>query len=252
VAVGTLLSGSGRFRGLEGTDTYCGTLDLDAGFRGSLLIRAVDPRQALRADRHLPPPSGGPPIEPGVSHLVFRGQKRDKHQETAYSFGPGGKVVGLDVHQNLHAAEIDCAVGCGGPECVAGLGSVIGSMTARIRFDLFDPGAPGTALSPIPFASYNTFTFRDGDGREIGSIVADGGEGRTFNLPLEGAPGQRALRFGGVGPIVQGTGAFEGIPGLISDNSAVGVSPHALATTYVLRVAYPEGRYREAFARTGG
>ena len=135
---------------------------------------------------------------------------------------------------------------------MARAGRVIGSMRAEIRFDLFDPGAPGTALSPIPFASYNTFTFQDRDGGEIGSIVADGGEGRTFNLTLDGAPGQRALRFGGVGPLVRGTGAFEGIRGLMTDNSAVGVAPHALATTYVLRVADPDGRYREAFERASG
>ena len=54
----------------------------------------------------------------------------------------------------------------------------------------------------------------------------------------------RALRFGGFGPIKKGTGWFQGIEGLMSDNSVVGIAPHALATLYVLRIHDPDGRYR--------
>jgi hypothetical protein len=77
-----------------------------------------------------------------------------------------------------------------------------------------------------------------------GSFVADGGEGRTFNMQLAGAPGQRALRFGGFGPLMNGTGAFRDIEGLMTDNSVVGVAPHAIVTFYVLRINDPDGRYR--------
>lgn len=250
-AVGTLLSGTGRFRDLEGTYTYCGVLDPHAGFRGSLLLRVVDPDERLRARGALPPLASSSSGEPGVSYLVFRGQKRDKTQKTEYSFGPDGKVRGLDVAQDLRRFDLDCAADRDGPRSVERIGPVIGSMAAQIRFNLFDPGAPGTALSPIPFQSYNEYTFADASGRTIGTIVADGGEGRTFQLALKDAPGQRALRFGGFGPLVRGTGAFEGIRGLMSDNSVVGVAPHALATCYVLRVADPDRRFRSAFEGAG-
>ena len=103
------------------------------------------------------------------------------------------------------------------------------------------------ALSPIPFQSYNEYTFSTPDGRTVGTIVADGGEGRTFNLQLMGAPGQQALRFGGFGPIVKSSGLFEGMEGLMVDNSVVGVAPHALSTLYILRVNDPDGKYRGAF-----
>ena len=55
-------------------------------------------------------------------------------------------------------------------------------------------------------------------------------------MKLADAPGQAALRFGGFGPIVKGTGQFEGIEGMMTDNSVVGVgTPCPL---YILRITY--------------
>lgn len=243
-AVGTLLEGFGRFRGLEGTYTYCGSLDPQRGFSGSLFLRVMDPQAALRTDEPLPPARPAAEPDPGVTYLLLRGQKRDAQQKTGYIYGPGGQVNGLDVEQQLRFLETGFAWGSNGLRASARIGPVVGRMTARIAFDLFNPGAPGTALSPIPFQSFNEYTLTDAGGRSIGSFAADGGEGRTFNLSFPGAPGQRGLRFGGFGPILNGTGAFRGMEGLMSDNSAVGIAPHALATHYVLWVYDPEGRYR--------
>ncbi len=249
-AVGSILEGFGRFKGHEGTYTYCGSLSQQEGFTGSVLCRVVDPQGDLRTETSLPAVEVWPNPEPEISYLTFRGQKRDRNQKTAYSFGPDGQVAGLDVHQQLRQVQLDAATrGRGGPRSVMSVGPVIGSMTARILFNLLNPGAPGTALSPIPFQSYNEYTFIDRDGYTVGSIEADGGEGRTFNLQLSGAPGQQALRFGGFGPIVKATGAFAGMEGLMVDNSVVGVAPHALSTLYILRVNDPDGKYRGAFSR---
>jgi hypothetical protein len=247
-AVGTILSGFGRFAGHEGTYVYGGTLSADRGFTGSLLIRVMDPGAELRTDGTLPEIEAHPPSEHGVTYLLLRGQKRDKYEHTAYSFGSDGQVDGLDVSQQLRIFHLDCTAGRRrGVRSSYEIGPVIGQMTAKIRFNLFNPGAPGTNQAPIPFASYNTYTFFDGSGRRIGSFDADGSEGQTFNMSLSGAPGQKALRFGGVGPILNGTGQFRGIRGLMTDNSVVGVAPHALATSYILRIIDPEGRYRIAF-----
>ena len=247
-AVGSILEGFGRFKGHEGTYTYCGSLSQNDGFTGSVLCRVVDEPGDLRTDSSLPSPELWPDAEPGITYLTFRGQKKDRTQKTAFNFGPDGQVSGLNVHQQIRQVEIDAATrGRGGPRSVMSVGPVIGSMSARILFNLLNPGAPGTALSPIPFQSYNEYTFTDDDGRTLGTIVADGGEGRTFNLQLTGAPGQQALRFGGFGPIVKSTGLFEGMEGLMVDNSVVGVAPHALSTLYILRVNDPDGKYRGAF-----
>jgi hypothetical protein len=236
-AVGNISEGFGKFKGHEGTYTYCGNLSPNHGFRGNVLCRVVDPEGDLWAEGSLPALEAWPDPDPGITYLIVRGQKKDKHQKTAYGFGPDGQVTGLVVSQQLRLIQVDSAVrGRGEARSVVGIGPVIGNMTANINFNLLNPGAAGMALSPIPFQSYNEYNFCDRDGRAIGSIMADGGEGRTFNLRLAGAPGQQALRFGGFGTIVRGTGWFENIQGLMTDNSVVGVAPHALATLYVLRL----------------
>jgi hypothetical protein len=247
-AVGNILEGFGKFKNHEGTYTYCGSLSPYQGFLGNVLLRVVDPEGALRTEGSLPALQAWPAPDPGATYIIVRGQKKNRYQKTAYNFGPEGQVTGLNVSQQLRLVEIDSVVReRGGMRSTTSIGQVVGNMHAGITFNLLNPGAPGTALAPIPFQSYNEYTFSDRDGANVGTIVADGGEGRTFNLKLVQAPGQQALRFGGFGPIVKGTGRFEGIQGLMTDNSVVGISPHALATLYVLRI-HDWGRFRRDVA----
>jgi len=244
-AVGNIVEGFGKFKGHEGTYTYCGSISPQQGFSGALLCRVVDPEGSLRAENSLPALESWPGPEPGITYVIFRGQKKDKSQKTSYSFGPDGQVNGLNVTQQLRLLHVDVAgKGRGGLRSLETMGQEIGTMSARITFNLLNPGAPGDGLSPIPFKSYNKYTFFDREGRVVGSFEADGGEGRTFNLKLAGLTGQAALRFGGFGPLLNGAGLFKGIQGLMTDNSVVGVAPHALATLYVLRIHDSDGKYR--------
>jgi hypothetical protein len=244
-AVGNLMEGTGKFRGREGTYTYCGTLSTEQGFRGNLLCRVADPSGALRTEAAVPAPEQGPEPEPDVTYLMFRGQKKDRTQRTGFIIGPDGQINGLNVSQQLRMFHADVtARGRVGLRASGSIGQVIGRMRARISFNLLNPGAPGTGAAPIPFMSFNEYTFLDAAGEEAGAVAADGGEGRTFNLRLEGAPGQAALRFGGFGLMQDGTGSFRGAEGLMTDNSVVGIGPHALSTLYILRVYDPEGKYR--------
>jgi hypothetical protein len=247
-AVGSILEGFGKFEGHEGTYTYCGSLSQYQGFTGNLVCRVIDPERDLRTELSLSPLRSFADPEPGITYVIIRGQKKDRYQKTEYNIAPSGDIRGLNVAQQLRLVHIDAAAPTRrGLQTVMNSGPVVGGMTARILFNLLHPGAAGTALSPIPFQSYNEYTFLDLDGHSIGTIVADGGEGRTFNMKLAGAPGQAALRFGGFGPLVKGTGHFAGITGMMTDNSVVGVAPHALSTLYVLRINDPEGKYRDAF-----
>ena len=244
-AVGNVMEGRGRFRGLEGTYAYCGSLSEDVGFQGSLMLRVMDPQGVLRTEGTLPAPETLEWPEPGVTYFILRGQKKDRRAKTNYSIGPDGQVNGLKVTQQLRLVEVDVAArGRSGLRSIKRVGPVIGKMGANIVFNLFNPGAPGTALAPIPFQSFNEYTFYNSSGETVSSFVADGGEGRTFTMQLAGAPGQRALRFGGYGPVFKGTGPCSGIDGLMSDNSVVGIAPHAIVTFYVIRITDPDGRYR--------
>jgi len=243
--VGTIIEGSGRFQGRDGTYTHCGALDAQRGFVGNLLVRVMDPEGRIHGHGSMGSLQALADPDPDVTYLVFRGQKRDKKQKTAFLFGADGQPAGLDVEQQLRLVDLDFSSRTSrGLRSTIRVGPVVGTMKARILFNLLSPGAPGTSLAPIPFLSYNRYSFFDRNGCAIGGFEADSLEGRTFLLRLAGAPRQAALRFGGFGPLLNGTGKFAGIQGLMTDNSVVGIAPHAIVTLYVLRVPDPDGRFR--------
>ena len=245
-AIGTILEGHGRFTGLSGVFTLAGTLDPGAGFRGSLMIRVSDPRGVFGEARSLPGfrLSSSTLVESGITYLFFRGQKLDETQKTVFIQNESGGIAGLVVEQPIRLMTVDTAHGYRGLGATFSVGGIVGSMTSRVQIDLTNLNAPSSNEAPAPFIATNTFRFFDADGELIGAIDTDHGEGRSFPLTLEGIPRQPALRFGAVQPVVRGTGWFEGVEGMLADNSAVGIAPHALTTQYVLRLKDPSGKFR--------
>jgi hypothetical protein len=244
IAVGTVVEGFGRFHGHEGTYTYCGAISPDSGFRGNLMLRVMDARGDLRRGTGLRGRDTAESVlETGETYVVFRGEKGGRGDRTEYRHGPNGRIIGLSVAQRLRILDIDVGLD---PAVTSQteFGPVIGRMTAEITFDLLNPGGPGTSEAPAPFQSFNHYTFTDEAGEPLGELMADGNEGRTFMMEFDDAPGQRALRFGGFGPIVEGSGPLASITGVMTDNSVVGLAPHALATSYVLRLDDPDRRFR--------
>lgn len=239
-AVGTILEGFGKFRGHEeGTYLYCGTLTPQRGFQGNLLLRLADRQETFRSDEPFPALEQRRDPEPGVTYLMFRGQAVPSDPVTP-RIGPDGRPIGLTVVQGLRLLELDFKVrGRGGVQTTDRFGSVIGRITAQVNFDPTAPG--GTSLNPIPFSTFDEFVFFDREGRRIGGFTGDSSEGRVFNTQISGLPG---IRFGGVGQALTGTGPFEGINGLMTDNSMVLFSPHVSASIYLLRVEDPRGRFR--------
>jgi hypothetical protein len=246
-AVGDISEGFGKFKGHEGTYTYCGSIAPDRGFQGNLLCRVMDPTGSLRTESTLPYRGAVPGPEPELTYIVFRGQKKNRDDKTSYTFGPDGLPSGFKLGQELRIVDLDFTrQGREGLRSRVRVGEVIGEMQSQVFLNLLNPGAPGTGAAPIPFGSRNEFTFTDSEGRPIGSFTAQGGEGRTFNATLAGAPGQQALRFGAFQMLVNGTGELSGIQGLLTDNSIVGVAPHATSTVYTLCLIDPNGKYSAA------
>jgi hypothetical protein len=242
-AVGNLVDGSGKFFGLEGTYTCNGTLTPDLGFMGSVTLRITDPDGRLRTERRIPEITAIPNPLPIDSYLVLRLEKKNRNVRTTYGPPPGGNLVSLVTPSQIRSVQYNFACeGGGGPRWDMVVGQVIGSMDANVIFDLLAP--PGTADAPVPFSTDEIYRFYDDSGHVIGTIKAGVIVGESFQLKFAGAPGQPGVRFGGFGPIREGTGVFEGVQGLLSVNSVIGIAPHALSLLHVLHIVDPKGRFR--------
>jgi hypothetical protein len=248
-AVGEVIDGYGKFKGLEGSYVLTGEITGN-GFQGNVQCRLIDPQRQIRTS------SVSASIKPstqsgtGLTYIQVRGQKRDENVETSYLFGPDGLPRGFKLWQQLRKVNLDSATGGRrGLRSSERVDQVVGRMTSQVFLNILNPGAPGTSLAPIPFSSYNEFFFVDHKGNSVGSFVAEGGEGRTFGVKLKSAPGQQALRFGAFQTMTNGTGCFKGVQGLMTDNSIVGVAPHATSTLYVMCISDPVGRF---LAHLGG
>lgn len=250
-AIGTLVEGFGKFKGHdECTYVYCGTLDPERGFTGNLMIRAMDRQGTLRSTRTLPSIRAEREVEPDVTYVILRGQATPT-DIVAPRLGSDGQFLGLKVEQGVTMISVDATYkGRKNPRSVTRLGPLVGKLSAEIEFN---PNAPGgTRFNPIPFTTVDTLTFPDHSECPLGSFVANLVDGRVFNLEIPKASGQKAIRFGGTGPLQNGTGVFEGIQGLMTDNSVVMFTPHVSASIYVLRIHDPEGRYRMKTDSSGG
>lgn len=237
-AVGTIVEGFGKFRGHEeGTYVYCGTLSPTRGFAGNVMLRIMDRDETFSTDVELPEMEDkieNP--EPDVVYIMFRGQAVPSDAVT-----PTG--TGLIVEQGLRLYNTDFRIhGSKRIQTTDAVGQFIGKITANINFNPAYPG--GGALNPLPFTNHDTFDFASDYGSpdpcRIGSFTAESSEGRVF---LTKVGGQGAIRFGGVGRILSGSGPFEGIRGLMTDNSVVVFAPHVSASVYVLRVEDPDCKF---------
>ena len=245
-AVGTVLEGFGRFQGYEyGTYVYCGSLDPDGGFTGNILMRVMDPKGKIQTQRSLPALRHQPGPEPGVTYAILRGEAVPDDPVSPY-ISPEGKPIGLIVEQGLRLLFLDSSSsGRLGVATTDRVGQLVGRITAYVTFD--PASAAGTALDPIPFTVYDEFVLYGSDGEVVGSFTADTSDGRVFNLTIGGQPG---IRFGGVGRILSGAGPYEGIEGLMTDNSVVVFEPHVSASVYILRINDPDGAFLKTLRRS--
>lgn len=242
-AVGAVFTGRGKFHGLDGVYTYCGSLNESRGFTGSVILRMVDPNGQLHERRSVPQMTAVPYPDPDFSYIAFRGIKPDDSYETTLIYAPDGTPAGLHLLPQIKQYSINCGMTSQGPAAEAAVGKLLGTMTADIHFNPLNPGAPGTPAAPIPFSNLDQYRFTAEDGSLIASIEGNGSEGRVFAMTLP-ARNQQAVRFGGFGPLEGGTGALEGAVGMMAHNSAVGISPHVLSTLFLCRIYDPAGRHR--------
>jgi hypothetical protein len=240
-AVGTILKGFGKFSGHDaGTYVYCGSLTATNTFQGNVLLRVMDPQLDLQTDADVYEFAQQTDPEPGVTYLMFRGQAVPSDSVTP-ALGADQQPTGLIVVQGLRLLELDFKTkGPGGLQSIAKVGGSIGQITATVTFDISAPG--GSNLDPIPFLADDQFVFFDRHGApNAGGFHANSTEGRVFKALLVGQP---AIRFGGTGEILSGSGPLAGMTGLMTDNSVVSFTPHVSASVYLLRVDDPQRKFR--------
>jgi hypothetical protein len=242
-AVIDVLQGYGRLRGLSGTVCVNGHIEPPTSLALNLLVRMVDPEGRLRARDTLTPPWQAPGAPPDAVFLTFLGEP-DPERPTRLIAGPGGRMIGSEVHERLRLVHLDFEVGThAGLRAGATTGPVVGSLSGTL---FFSPSPGAEPPSPIPFQTRDgVFTFCDRHGKVVGTLQADIVEGRAFATRLAGAP-LPVFRFAGFGPFLGGTGAFGDAAGMLSLNAAISVFPRTLSNLYVLRVADADGRFRAA------
>ncbi len=230
--VGNVTAGSGKFGGLEGTFVLAGELTAGLGFRGNVVLRMVDPERRMCRSEELPRMSGGPAFAPGATYLVMRGVKKDRFVKTTYGPPPDARRVNLMTPSQFRAVDLRTALDHGAPRTQMLVGPVKATMDASVFFDLLAP--PGSAAHPVPFATEELYRFSDRDGRETATVNAGITDGVSFQLRFPAAPGQPGVRFAGFGPITGGSGLLTGARGVLTVNSLIGISPHALSLVHTL------------------
>ncbi len=237
--IGSIVEGFGKFSGCEeGTYVYCGSLSVERGFVGNILMRVMDPRGKLLTSGSLSDIKQRSFPEPGITYIVLRGEAVPSDPVTP-RIGPDGQFQGLNVEQGLRLLSLDCqAGGRSGLKSTSRVGQIVGRILARVNFNPAYPG--GTTLNPIPFTTFDEFTIFDRNGKTIGGFTGNSTEGRVFNTIVGG---QKGIRFGGIGHLLEGTGSFSGIDGLLTDNSVVIFSPHVSASVYILRINDRDGKF---------
>lgn len=240
-AVGNVMQGFGKCSGLEGTFVLTGEITKELEFAGQITCRLVDPYGHVRTDLELSDLTAiSYPISEST-YVVMRGEKKDKTVRTTFGPPPGGSLVSLITPSQMRVAHFDCTNKSGGIRTNMRIGQVVGTMDATVFFDLLAP--PGTASAPVPFTTDEIYKFTDSDGQVVGTLNAGIVEGISFGLKFPKAPGQPGVRFAGFGPITGGTGPFEGVRGVLTVNSLIGIAPHALSLIHVLHIVDEEGQY---------
>jgi hypothetical protein len=256
-AVANVTEGFGRFRHHDGNLTICGDL-MPNGFCGNILVRFQDPAFDLRTSGSLPKIQPQPDPDPQTTYFLWVGQKGEEQPgyENHFSLGPDGQVRGMDITTQEKILHLDFAVPGGfQAKSFTTEKKIVGLEIGFGRGSIPDAPPTGTPLSPYMFEGVAQYTFFDNKGTSVGSLLTNVIEGRRFDMRLPGAPNEVAWRFGFFGPIIYGTGCFEGVEGMFYGASGSIFNPppgaHIVTHFYMARMNDPEGKFRAAVASGG-
>jgi hypothetical protein len=226
-AIVNVIEGFGNLKGLSGTIVVNGYVQPPKGLFINFVARFIDPSGQLRSAVALNPIQPIPEPDPSTTFLAFVGEPQVS--------GPAGPVA-TAATERLRLVHSGFDLGAShleGLRTFVEQGPVVGGVSATRAI-----GASDGAVTH--FTTHDgVFTFEDASGRPIGTLRVNIVEGKIFR---DSAAGQPVERVAGFGPLLGGTGVFDGAIGMMTMNAGAGVS-----SLYVIRVSDPDGRYRAAF-----
>lgn len=235
-----ILEGLGEFKGLTGAFVINGYIAPPHDLALNLMVRIMDPEGRLKPHSAIAPLTEFPDPDPSAVFMYFLGEA-DPSKPVKLNVTPDGRILGSEVYEKLRLVHIDFDVASdSGPRSRTKEGPIVGEVSATLHFNPLSP----TAVSPIQ-TTRGVFTFFGRDRRTIGTVNANMVEGRAMKTELAGAP-MPVFRFAGFGPILGGSGFFDGADGMMSMNSAISVFPRTLSNLYIFRFYDPTGKYRAA------
>jgi hypothetical protein len=238
-----ILEGMGAFAGHTGAFVVNGFIQPPRNLALNLVVRVMDPAGDLVARGPLTPIREMPNPDPDAAFMYFLGET-DPSRPVKLNVTPDGRILGSQVYERLRLVHFEFDLGAGaGPRSLTNEGPLVGDVVATLHFN---PLAP-TSVSPISTTN-GVFTFYDSQGRHFGQVFSNMVEGRAMRTELAGAP-MPVFRFAGFGPLLGGTGQFDGADGMMTMNSAISVFPRTLSNLYTFRLYDPAGRFRDAARR---
>jgi len=240
------LEGFGRLEGLQGNVVVNGYIRPPQDLFINVMLRVMDPDERLLTEQRLEPLQPIPDPDPTSVYMTFLGEQ-DPNEPTTLNAGPGG-LTGSSVHELLRLVHLSFDLGRDdlGLRSKSQVGPVVAKLAATLLFNPLDPATPGTAETPIPYQTCcGEFSFLNQSGDVFATLASNIVEGRAFQTALPGAP-MPVFRMVGFGPFLRGTGAFEGVTGMLSMNGVVSVFPRTLSNLYIFRLNDPDGRFRAA------
>jgi hypothetical protein len=255
-AIGNVVDGFGKFQGHEGNFTICGDLRPE-GFEGHILVRIIDPLGKLRTQAELPAVQAQTVPDLETTYLQWGAQKGvGAGQENRFSIGPDGQPRGMNIPTQLKLLHLDFANNGEFQGKDFEIGDAIGGEVGFGKGSVPGASLAGTSLSPFLFDGVAKYSFHDSAGKAIGSVTTNVIEGRRFDMKLPGASNPPALRFGFFGPIVCGTGCFQGAEGIFYGATGSVLMPppgiHVITHFYAARIHDPQGKFRARMAEGYG
>lgn len=238
-----VLEGLGEFQGLNGAFVINGWIAPPHDLALNLLVRLMDPTGRLTARRPVVPIQPVTDPDPTAVFMYFTGEV-DPAKPVTLNISPDGRILGSNVFERLRLVHIGFDMTGSGPRSLTVEGPIVGTVSATLHFNPLT----STQVSPVQTTD-GVFTFFDKEGHSIGTVSANMVEGRAIRTDLAGAP-MPVFRFVGFGPLIGGTGAFDGADGMMSMNSAISVFPRTLANLYMFRFYDPTGKFRASFCQT--